>query len=69
MSVLYVMIPVALGLATAALVAFFWAVRDGQYDDVDAARYRLLLDDDDPYDRQGTGGSDEEMSPESREIG
>jgi cbb3-type cytochrome oxidase maturation protein len=42
------MVPAALGLAIAALVAFFWAVRDGQYDDVDAERFRLLMDDRDP---------------------
>jgi cbb3-type cytochrome oxidase maturation protein len=47
MSALYVMIPVALLLAGAAVAAFYWAVRNGQFDDPDSDACRLLFDDDD----------------------
>ena len=29
------------------LVAFLWAMRDGQYDDMDGAANRVLIDDED----------------------
>jgi len=42
---LSVLLPVALLLGLGALVAFLWTVRDGQYDDLDGAAQRILLDD------------------------
>lgn len=45
MSIIYIVLPLALVLAGAALAAFIWAVRGGQYDDVDTAAYRALHDD------------------------
>lgn len=46
MSGLAVLIPVALGLGLAGLAAFFWAMRDGQFDDLDGAARRIFIDDD-----------------------
>jgi cbb3-type cytochrome oxidase maturation protein len=46
MSGLLLLIPVALGLGLAGLAAFFWAVRSGQFDDLEGASLRVLLDDD-----------------------
>lgn len=45
MSTIYVMIPVALALASGAIVAFIWAVRSGQYDDPQNEAYRMLFED------------------------
>ena len=39
------LIPVTLVLGLAALRLFSWAVRSGQYDDLDAAAHRILDDD------------------------
>jgi cbb3-type cytochrome oxidase maturation protein len=47
MTGLLVLIPVALGLGLAGLAAFFWALRDGQFDDPDGAAARILIDEDD----------------------
>jgi len=47
MTGLLVLIPVALGLGLTGLAAFFWSVRDGQYDDMDGAALRVLMDDND----------------------
>lgn len=47
MSVLFVVLPVALALAAAGLTAFLWAIRQGQYDDLDTPPYRAMFDDED----------------------
>jgi cbb3-type cytochrome oxidase maturation protein len=39
------LIPVTLALGLAGLGLFFWTVRSGQYDDLDAAAHRILDDD------------------------
>ena len=44
MNVLYVLVPLALALALGAVAAFRWAVRDGQFDDVETPALRVLLD-------------------------
>lgn len=45
MAVLYLLVPIALLLAGAGVWAFFWAVRHGQYDDVQTPAIRVLLED------------------------
>ncbi len=42
------LIPIAIFLGLVGLAAFFWALRDGQFDDPDGAASRILLDDDEP---------------------
>lgn len=46
MNVLVYLLPVALGLGLTGLVAFLWALKSGQYDDLDGAAVRILDDDD-----------------------
>jgi cbb3-type cytochrome oxidase maturation protein len=41
------LVPVALGLGLIGLGAFFWALSNGQYDDLDGAAERILFEDDD----------------------
>lgn len=38
------LIPVALGLGLLGLLAFFWAVGRGQFDDLDGAALRIFID-------------------------
>jgi len=45
---LVILIPVALALGLAGLAAFFWAIRSRQFDDLDGAALRILIDDDAP---------------------
>lgn len=47
MTNLLLLIPVALFLGLAGLGAFLWALRTGQFDDLDGAAHRILFDDDD----------------------
>jgi cbb3-type cytochrome oxidase maturation protein len=41
------LIPVALVLGLIGLVAFLWALKSGQFDDLDGAAHRILFEDDD----------------------
>lgn len=45
MNILYALVPLALLLAAVGVLAFRWAVRDGQFDDVETPAIRMLLDD------------------------
>lgn len=47
MSVIYVLLPLAVLLASVALFAFIRAVKAGQFDDLDTPPHRILHDDDD----------------------
>lgn len=47
MSVLIWLVPIALLMGAAGLAAFFWSLRNGQYEDMAGAAERVLLDDDD----------------------
>ncbi|GGB47107.1 hypothetical protein GCM10011505_30290 [Tistrella bauzanensis] len=47
MDVLVYLIPASLLLALGALAAFMWSLKSGQYDDMDGAAHRILMDDDD----------------------
>jgi cbb3-type cytochrome oxidase maturation protein len=51
MDVLIYLIPIALGLGLLGLVAFLWALRSGQFDDLDGAANRILFDDEDEAPR------------------
>lgn len=46
MNVLIYLLPMALGLGLAGLFAFLWALKSGQYNDVEGAALRVLSDDD-----------------------
>jgi cbb3-type cytochrome oxidase maturation protein len=48
MTVLLYLIPAALGLGAAGLLAFLWALKSGQFDDLDGAAQRILYDDSEP---------------------
>jgi cbb3-type cytochrome oxidase maturation protein len=50
MTGLVFLIPIALGMGLLGLVAFLWSMRDGQYDDMDGAAARILIEDDDPLE-------------------
>ena len=48
MSGLLLLIPVALALGLGGLAAFLWALRSGQFDDLDGAAGRILFDEPPP---------------------
>jgi cbb3-type cytochrome oxidase maturation protein len=46
MTILLCLVPLALCLGGAGLVAFLWSLRSGQYEDLEGAASRVLWDDD-----------------------
>lgn len=46
MDILLYLIPAALFLGLLGLAAFLWALKSGQFDDLDGAANRILFDDD-----------------------
>ena len=55
MSVLYLLVPVALGIVLMAVAAFVWSARSGQFDDLDTPALRPLIDEEQlPVRRSGS---------------
>ncbi|MCX6279129.1 MAG: cbb3-type cytochrome oxidase assembly protein CcoS [Bacteroidetes bacterium] len=48
MSVILVLVAFSVILAGGFLIAFFWSVRNGQYDDTYGSSVRMLFEDDKP---------------------
>jgi cbb3-type cytochrome oxidase maturation protein len=48
MTGLLILIPLALMMGGVGLVAFFWAMREGQFDDLDGAANRILIEEEAP---------------------
>ena len=51
MNVLVYLVPIALALGLFGLAAFLWALKSGQFDDLDGAAWRAISDDDLPEDK------------------
>lgn len=49
MSILLYLIPLALLLGLFGLGAFIWSLKSGQYDDLEGAAQRILMDDDENH--------------------
>ncbi|MBY0564598.1 MAG: cbb3-type cytochrome oxidase assembly protein CcoS [Hyphomonadaceae bacterium] len=46
MEIMIFLIPVAVLMGLVGLVAFFWSLKSGQYEDLEGAAHRILIDDD-----------------------
>ncbi|MGB0086884.1 MAG: cbb3-type cytochrome oxidase assembly protein CcoS [Rhodomicrobiaceae bacterium] len=68
MSALAWLIPAALFLGLLGLAAFLWALRSGQFEDLEGAAYRALEDDEDDAPAPGAGsqGDTRAADPEHR---
>lgn len=55
MTALLVLIPIALLLGVLGLVAFVWALRKGQFDDLEGDAWRILNDDERPLKANAAG--------------
>ena len=56
MNVLVFLVPLAIGLGLLGLFAFLWAMKTGQFDDLDGAAWRAISDDDLPDDEEKPKG-------------
>ncbi|OIQ03557.1 MAG: cbb3-type cytochrome oxidase assembly protein CcoS [Zetaproteobacteria bacterium CG06_land_8_20_14_3_00_59_53] len=57
MSVIYGLIPGMILLGLVSVLIFFWAVNNGQYDDMEGPAHRIL-DDDDIEQKDDASGTD-----------
>lgn len=48
MDILYLLIPLSVVLVFLIGAAFWWTLRNGQFDDLEGPGYRILMDDDRP---------------------
>ena len=63
MSMLYVLIPLAIMLLAFAVWALLWAIKSGQFDDLESHGWSVVLDDDQkppPGDDDETENADKE---------
>ncbi len=63
MSVLFIVVPLALVIATVAVGAFVWSVRGGQLDDLDSPALRMLHDESPRANRRRSGSPDGPSRP------
>jgi len=60
MNGLFYLIPAALMLGLLGLGAFLWALKNGQFDDLDGAAHRILFDDEPAPDHNRDDGTTRE---------
>ena len=66
MKIIYLLIPLSLLLLSLAVWAFFWAVRNNQFDDLEAPALDVLEDEDDVRRRRESRGENVGSSDEGR---
>lgn len=49
MEIIYALVPLSILLIAIAIVIFNWAVKNGQFDDLDSPSHKILYDDDELY--------------------
>lgn len=73
MEIIFLLIPLSLVLVGGIVWAFFWAVRSGQFDDLEGPAHRILMDDDDvhvkrPTDEGQGEGTDKQARSEKQRV-
>lgn len=46
MEILYLLVPLSVVVVFLIAIAFWWSLRNGQFDDLEGPGYRILMDDD-----------------------
>lgn len=62
MEVIFLLLPVALVLVAFVVWAFWWAIRSGQFDDMEGPAHRILMDDEEKEMRRD---KDSDGTPQS----
>jgi cbb3-type cytochrome oxidase maturation protein len=63
MEIIYLLIPLSVILVGVIIWVFLWAIRSGQFDDLEGPAYRILMDDDSPK-LTGKEGESEKVKSE-----
>lgn len=65
MDILFLLIPIALVFLIIAIAIFFWAIRDGQYDDMESQGLKIIMDDKQNRSNQSSAKDDSSGDHES----
>ena len=60
MDILYLLIPLSLAFVAVIAVVFLWAVKSGQFEDMEGPAHRILMDDE--YTSPSRGGEESTKS-------
>lgn len=60
MDILYLLIPLSVVLVFAIGAVFWWALQNGQFDDLEGPAHRILMDDEHPGEAPASGAAENE---------
>lgn len=69
MTILYLLIPISIVLLGFAIWAFVWAIKSGQFDDLEGPAHRILMDDDDPRVPSRRSAAEDAHGPDGAKDG
>ncbi len=69
MEIIYLLIPLSVILVGVIIWVFLWAIRSGQFDDLEGPAHRILMDDDSPRLTQAEGERESEGKGERKVKG
>ena len=69
MEILYLLIPISVVLVFLIGIAFWWSLRNGQFDDMEGPGYRVLMDDDKALEASVKAGVKPAVDPRNRAGG
>ncbi len=58
MEIIYLLIPLSLLLVGLIIWIFIWAIRSGQFDDLEGPAHQIIMDDDSPQLRPDDDGTE-----------
>lgn len=62
MSILYLLLPIAIIFLIIAIIFFFWAIKNNQYDDLQSPALKVIIDD---YQQKKVKTADESQQPDA----
>jgi cbb3-type cytochrome oxidase maturation protein len=62
----YLLVPLALIIIALAIKLLFWAINNGQYDDLDTEGHRILFDDDN--DKSKAKGTPRDLAEDKENV-
>ena len=66
MEVIYLLIPLSVILVGLIIWVFLWAIRSGQFDDLEGPAHRILMDDDSPQLPESEDNKDKNAQGDDR---
>jgi len=66
MEIVYLLVPLAVLIAALVVWLFLWAIRSGQFDDLEGPAHRILMDDDLPAERDSETTGDSGRSEQTK---